>query len=101
MIVVFVSFLTTRGVGTAGIPAGKRLQFFAPPTWNSDNANDLDLGSMSPAYTSIGYILQAGKSGNGYTARLSHLGGIGGQVHGGPLCRAFGVSAVTGSTVHS
>lgn len=81
-------------------PAMKRVDFFAPTNWANDNANDLDLGSLTPAYTSIGYILQAGKSGQGYTVRPGHLGGIGGQVKTGPLCRAFGVSAVTGSTVY-
>lgn len=77
-----------------------RIDYFAPATWAYDNANDLDLGSMTPAYTSIGYILQAGKSGNGYTARIGRLGGIGGQTSSGTLCRAFGVSAVTGATVY-
>ncbi|MET3807589.1 outer membrane protein assembly factor BamB [Nakamurella sp. UYEF19] len=81
-------------------PSMSRVDFFAPSSWANDNANDLDLGSMTPAYTSIGYILQAGKSGNGYTARSGHLGGIGGQTYSAPLCRAFGVSAVTGATVY-
>jgi outer membrane protein assembly factor BamB len=78
----------------------KRLDFFAPTGWAADNAADLDLGSMTPALTSSGYILQAGKSGTGYVLRAGHLGGIGGQVSTGPLCRAFGVSAVTGNTVY-
>jgi outer membrane protein assembly factor BamB len=81
-------------------PTSKRLDFFAPTTWAADNAADLDLGSMTPAMTSNGYILQAGKSGTGYVLRTAHLGGIGGQVSSGPLCRAFGVSAVTGNTVY-
>jgi hypothetical protein len=55
---------------------------------------------MTPALTSSGYILQAGKSGTGYVLRAAHLGGIGGQVSSGPLCRAFGVSSVTGNTVY-
>ena len=78
----------------------KRMDFFAPTTWASDNAVDADLGSMTPALTSNGFILQAGKSGQGYVVRASHLGGIGGQVSKGPLCQAFGVSAVTGGTVY-
>ncbi len=81
-------------------PAMQRLSYFAPRTWAFDNARDLDLGSMTPAYTSAGYILQAGKSGNAYTIRLGHLGGIGGQVVTAPVCKAFGVSAVTGATVY-
>ena len=78
----------------------KRVDYFAPSTWAYDNTHDLDLGSMTPAYTSSGHILQAGKSGLGYTLRIGRLGGIGGQVRSGNLCRAFGVAAVTGSTVY-
>jgi outer membrane protein assembly factor BamB len=81
-------------------PSMQRLDYFAPRSWANDNAQDLDLGSMTPAYTSIGYILQAGKSGNGYTVKIGHLGGIGGQVYSAPLCRAFGVSAVTNASVY-
>ncbi|MDT4937166.1 MAG: hypothetical protein QOG80_837 [Pseudonocardiales bacterium] len=81
-------------------PSSVRLDYFAPTTWASDNAADLDLGSMTPAFTSNGFILQAGKSGTAYVLRQSHLGGIGGQAHSGSLCAAFGVSAVTGSTVY-
>ena len=77
-----------------------RVDYFAPSSWANDNANDLDLGSMTPAYTSSGYILQAGKSGTAYTAKIGKLGGIGGQAHSATLCRAFGVSAVTGSSVY-
>jgi len=81
-------------------PSSRRLDFFAPSRWAADNAADLDLGSMTPALTSNGFILQAGKSGTGYVVRAAHLGGIGGQVSTGPLCSAFGVSAVTGTTVY-
>ncbi len=81
-------------------PGMTRIDYFAPTTWASDNLHDLDLGSMTPAYTSTGFILQAGKSGIGYTVRINHLGGIGGQVHAGALCTAFGVSAVTGATAY-
>jgi outer membrane protein assembly factor BamB len=81
-------------------PTSRGLDFFAPSNWAADNAGDLDLGSMTPALTTTGYILQAGKSGTGYVLNAAHLGGIGGQVSSGPLCRAFGVSAVTGRTVY-
>jgi hypothetical protein len=81
-------------------PNSKRLDFFAPRTWASDNAADADLGSMTPALTTGGIILQAGKSGTAYTLRVSHLGGIGGQLAMGALCKAFGVSAVTGMSVY-
>jgi hypothetical protein len=78
----------------------RRLDYFAPRSWARDNASDLDLGSMTPALTSTGFILQAGKSGTAYVLRAAHLGGIGGQVYSASLCTAFGVSAVTGSTVY-
>ncbi|MCW2523439.1 MAG: PQQ-like protein [Frankiales bacterium] len=81
-------------------PTSTRLDYFAPSTWPSDNASDLDLGSMTPALTANGYILQAGKSGTAYVLKADRLGGVGGQVSTGNLCRAFGVSAVTGSTVY-
>jgi outer membrane protein assembly factor BamB len=78
----------------------QRLDFFAPTRWAADNAADLDLGSMTPALTTSGFILQAGKSGIGYVLRSGNLGRIGGQVSTGTLCRAFGVSAVVGNTVY-
>ena len=81
-------------------PAMKRVDYFAPRSWAADNAGDLDLGSMTPAYTSTGYILQVGKSGTAYSVRIGHLGGIGGQVSSAAVCRAFGVAAVTGATVY-
>ena len=76
------------------------LDFFAPTTWASDNASDLDLGSMTPALLANGLVLQAGKSGMGYVTRVTHLGGVGGQVHSGPLCAAFGEAAVTYTTAY-
>jgi outer membrane protein assembly factor BamB len=81
-------------------PSSNLLDFFAPSTWAADNASDRDLGSMTPALTANGFILQAGKSGTGYVLRASHLGGVGGQVSSGPLCAGFGVAAVTGNTVY-
>jgi peroxiredoxin len=43
VIVISVSFLTTRGVGTDGIPAGKRLHFFAAPLALSTLNGDANL----------------------------------------------------------
>jgi outer membrane protein assembly factor BamB len=78
----------------------QRMDFFAPTSWAPDNAADLDLGSMTPAFTANGYILQAGKSGQAYVLKGVHLGGIGGQVYTAPLCKAFGVSAVTNNVIY-
>lgn len=77
-----------------------RHDIFAPTTWPTDNAQDLDLGSLSPVYTRSGFILQAGKSGFGYLLDSAHLGGIGGQRFRAPLCHAFGVGAVTDNVVY-
>ena len=70
---------------------------FAPTSWPSDNAADLDLGSMAPVLLSDGSIVAAGKSGQGYLLRSDHLGGVGGQVQQMDLCRAFGGAAVLGT----
>jgi hypothetical protein len=43
VIVVAVSFLTTRGVGTAGIPAGKHLALFAAPLASATLNGDANL----------------------------------------------------------
>ena len=56
------------------------LQYFAPSTWTHDNSTDSDLGSSSPAVLPDGLVFQAGKSGTGYLAKQSALGGVGGQV---------------------
>ncbi len=40
VIVISVSFLTTHGVGTAGIPAGKKLHYFAAPLATSNLNGD-------------------------------------------------------------
>jgi hypothetical protein len=43
VVVISVSFLTTHGTGTAGIPAGKRLHFFAAPLAASTLNGDANL----------------------------------------------------------
>jgi hypothetical protein len=75
------------------------LDRFAPTTWAADNAADLDLGSAGPAVTNNGFVVQSGKRGVVYVLRLSHLGGIGGQVSSASGCDAYGGAAVSGSTV--
>jgi outer membrane protein assembly factor BamB len=54
------------------------LQYFAPTTWPSNNANDLDM-STAPALLSNGQVVGAGKSRIVYLLNGSSLGGIGGQ----------------------
>jgi outer membrane protein assembly factor BamB len=59
-------------------PALRLVQFFAPSSWATDNARDLDL-SMAPALLPDGQVVIAGKAGIAYLLDGSHLGGIGGQ----------------------
>jgi outer membrane protein assembly factor BamB len=72
---------------------------FAPTSWAHDNANDLDLGSLSPVLVPGGFVFIVGKSGTGYVLRQGALGGIGGEVASGVLCPAFGAAASDGATV--
>lgn len=81
-------------------PALRRIGIFAPTNWRMLSADDLDLGSMSPALLSDDRILQVGKSAVGYLLKASHLGGVGGQLADGPVCAAFGGAAVSGDTVY-
>jgi hypothetical protein len=80
----------------------KLRQFFAPSTWPSDNAHDLDL-SMEPVLLSDGEVVAAGKSRTAYLLQRSHLGGIGAQqAELGSLCSndIDGGSASEGTTVY-
>ncbi len=85
---------------TALSPDLHRKGIFAPSGWAADNAADLDLGSMAPALLPAGKILTVGKQGTGYLLNASHLGGVGGQVASGPVCRAFGGPAVHGTVAY-
>jgi outer membrane protein assembly factor BamB len=78
-----------------------RLSYFSPSTWRSDNAADLDLGSMGPALVSDQWILAVGKSGYGYLLAKTDLGGIGGERAQHRLCiGAYGGAAVVGRVVY-
>jgi hypothetical protein len=59
-------------------PAMRLLQFFAPRSWASDNASDLDL-SAAPALLHDGQVIAAGKSAVVYLLNGASLGGIGRQ----------------------
>ncbi len=76
-----------------------RLGFFAPATWAQDNADDLDLGSMTPALVGD-RILALGKRGTAYLLAADRLGGVGGQIAQSRVCPAFGAAAVRGSTAY-
>jgi outer membrane protein assembly factor BamB len=81
-------------------PRLRRTGVFAPTRWATDNRDDLDLGTTSPALLADGQILQVGKSGVGYLLDAAHLGGVGGQLASRNLCVAFGGTAVSGTTVY-
>ena|SRR6478672_3107310 len=72
---------------------------FSPAQWMADNANDLDLGSASPALVGD-RVLTVGKRGVGYLLDAAQLGGIGGQLTRTQICQAFGGPSTAGSTVY-
>jgi outer membrane protein assembly factor BamB len=83
-------------------PSLHLVQFFAPTTWASDNATDLDF-STSPILLGDGQVVIAGKSQIAYLLDGAHLGGVGGQQ---ALLRAVcgndidGGDAAVGTTVY-
>lgn len=78
---------------------GNVLQYFAPRGWASENAGDVDLGSIGPAVVGTSWLVQGGKSNRVYVLRQGHLGGIGGQVSSLVVAPSFGGAAVRGSVV--
>ncbi|GAA3520452.1 outer membrane protein assembly factor BamB family protein [Actinocatenispora rupis] len=77
-----------------------RTGYFAPAEWADDNANDLDLGSMSPAVLDSGRIVIAGKRGTGYLLDAARLGEVGGQLDSSAVCAAFGGPAHRGTIAY-
>lgn len=61
-------------------PSLHLLQSFAPSNWYRLSAEDLDLGSASPALLPDGTVVQGGKGHTLYLLRRPRLGGIGGQL---------------------
>ncbi|MGH3496213.1 MAG: PQQ-binding-like beta-propeller repeat protein [Nocardioidaceae bacterium] len=77
----------------------RRLSIFAPATWRRDNAQDLDLGSMSPVVVpAVDRMVIAGKRGVVYLLNPA-LGGVGSALRSMPGCVAFGGAAVAGRLV--
>ena len=74
-----------------------RVAFFAPTSWRRDNADDLDLGAMSPVPVGDKLVI-AGKRGDVFLLDAS-LGGIGGEVASISGCAAYGGAAVSGHRV--
>jgi outer membrane protein assembly factor BamB len=81
---------------------GRLEQYFAPSTWPSDNANDLDM-STAPVLLADGQVVLAGKSRIAFLLNGAHLGGIGKQEASLPsLCSndIDGGSAFVGMTIY-
>lgn len=78
-------------------PKLHRKAFFAPSSWASDNAQDLDLGSSALATPALGSMVIAGKRGTVYL--LDDLHGIGGQRATLSGCTAFGGASFTAQEV--
>ncbi len=77
-------------------------QYFAPASWASDNAGDLDM-SAAPALLPDGQVVAGGKSGIAYLLDGAALGGIGKQkVALGSACSSAidGGVALSGTTVY-
>jgi len=74
------------------------LQFFAPSTWATDNADDNDLGSSAPALVAPGLVFQVGKSQTAYLLKRTHLGGVGHEL---VRLRSFCGSTVDGGDAFS
>ena len=83
-------------------PAMKLQQYFAPSSWASDNARDLDM-STGVALLGDGQVVAASKSRRVFLLNGSSLGGIGGQqAQLGNACGddIVGGAAVVGTTVY-
>lgn len=77
-----------------------RLDFWAPSSWATDNAQDLDLGSASPVLAGQ-HVLITGKRPTTYVLDHARLGGVGGNpVASLATCRAFGGASVAGQTAY-
>ncbi|HEY5435201.1 MAG TPA: PQQ-binding-like beta-propeller repeat protein [Candidatus Limnocylindrales bacterium] len=80
-------------------PALQLKSRFTPSRWRTDNARDLDLGSLSPVLVPGGWVFIAGKAAIGYVLRQNELGGIGGQVSSKTVCKTFGGAAQIGAVL--
>ena len=71
----------------------RRLGYFAPRSWGSQNARDKDLGSTGPVLLGRGRVLVSGKDSEIYLLDSAHLGGVGGQLARLTGCAGYGGSA--------
>ena len=81
---------------------GRLKQYFAPSSWTSDNAKDLDM-STAPVLLADGQVVLAGKSPVVYLLNGAHLGGTGNQEASlSSVCSndIDGGSAIVGMTIY-
>ncbi len=77
-------------------PKLKQASFWRPTNAAELNRNDTDLGSVGPALLGGGRLFAIGKEGVGVTLSTGNLGGVGGQLFQGDVCKgggAFGGTA--------
>jgi hypothetical protein len=68
----------------------RRLDFFAPKDWGSQNAADKDLGTTGPLLLGSDRVLISGKDGGVYLLDAAHLGGIAGHLARIGGCTGYG-----------
>jgi PQQ-like domain len=81
-------------------PTMHLLQAFAPSTWFSDNASDLDL-STPPVIVGNGLVFAIGKSSTAFVLNQAKLGGVGGELISRASCFGHGAAAHVGSIVYT
>ena len=81
-------------------PTMQLLQAFAPTSWPSDNASDLDL-STPPVIMGNGLIFAIGKSSTAFVLNQASLGGVGGQLIAQSSCYGRGAAAHVGDIVYT
>lgn len=94
---------STFDMGNAVIELSPTLRvksWFAPRSWQRDNAQDLDLGATAPLLLGNKRVFEIGKEAIGYLLSATKLGGIGGQASSIDACNARGSVAAWGTYVY-
>jgi outer membrane protein assembly factor BamB len=81
-------------------PTMQLLQVFAPSSWFSDNASDLDL-STPPVILGNGLVFAIGKSSTAFVLDQTNLGGVGGDLISESACFGHGAAAHVGDIVYT
>jgi outer membrane protein assembly factor BamB len=81
-------------------PTMRLIQAFAPTSWPSDNASDLDL-STPPVILGNGLVFAIGKSSTAFVLNQTHLGGVGGELISRAACFGHGAAAHVGDVVYT